>query len=215
MIRIRWHGHSCFEIGNDLTIVTDPHDGRSIGIEPPRVKGDIILISHSHYDHDKGLRITEKPDSVAIKEEAGEREIKGVRILGIGAFHDDAGGSKRGKIVIYRFELDGISFCHMGDIGHLPGREIVDKIKGVDILFVPVGGVFTVDARGAWEIIDMVSPRVAIPMHYKVSGLSIPVAHLCQFTKGHDDQIVNVGNEIEVDRSDLPDEFEVWSFSRD
>ena len=212
MIRIRWHGHSCFEISDDITIVTDPHDGRSIGIEPPRVKGDIILISHGHYDHDKS-RVVEKPDSIIVKEELGEREVMGVKIEGYETYHDDVGGVKRGTNVVYRFECDEFSFCHLGDIGHMPSNDLIGKIRGVDILFAPIGGVFTIDARGAWEIVEKVKPRIVIPMHYRVIGLSLPVATLDKFTGGHGDQVVNVGNEIDIEKADLPDKFEIWTFS--
>ncbi len=214
MIRIRWHGHSCFEIGDHLTIVTDPHDGKSIGIEPPRVRGDIILITHSHYDHDKS-RVVEKFDSTVVKEEVGELEAKGVKIEGYETYHDDVGGEKRGRNVVYKFELEDISFCHLGDIGHIPQRDVIEKIRGVDILFIPVGGVFTIDARRAWEIVEIIKPKIAIPMHYRVSGLSIPLANLNQFTRGHEDQVANVGNEINIEKEDLSNQFELWVFSPD
>jgi L-ascorbate metabolism protein UlaG (beta-lactamase superfamily) len=109
--------------------------------------------------------------------------------------------------------LEGISFCHLGDIGHIPSKDLLAEIGRVDVLLVPVGGIFTVDARVAWDIVEAVKPRIAIPMHYRVTGLSLPLANLSQFTDGHEDQVVNVGNEIDIEKGDLPDQFEVWTFS--
>src|SRR5512137_2191923 len=101
MLQIRWHGHSCFEITNDVTIVTDPHDGRSIGIPAPSVSGDIILVSHNHYDHNS-VKTVEKEGSKVITDER-KRTIGTVQINGVTAFHDTDHGSKRGKIVLFKF----------------------------------------------------------------------------------------------------------------
>ena len=101
MPQIIWHGHACFEITDDLTIVTDPHDGKSIGIETPMVKGDIILVSHDHYDHNS-VRTVEKKDSVVVRD-AGKKNVKGVEIEGIESFHDEVKGAKRGKNIIFKF----------------------------------------------------------------------------------------------------------------
>ncbi|MFW6144812.1 MAG: MBL fold metallo-hydrolase, partial [Candidatus Natronoplasma sp.] len=89
-MRIRWHGHACFEIGDDNIIVTDPHDGKSIGISPPKVEGDIILVSHDHYDHN-AVREVDKEESTIVNE-PGEKEVNGVKIKGIRSYHDKSEG---------------------------------------------------------------------------------------------------------------------------
>ncbi|HEC89782.1 MAG TPA: Zn-dependent hydrolase, partial [Thermoplasmatales archaeon] len=154
MLRIRWHGHACFEITDEVTIVTDPHDGKSIGIHPPTVQGDIILVSHDHFDHNS-VKTVEKEKSIVITD-IKPHTISGVKIRGVEAFHDEAKGSKRGTINIYVFTVDDITFCHLGDLGHVLDEETVKKIGEVDILFIPVGGTYTIDAKEAWDVVKLI-----------------------------------------------------------
>ena len=209
MIKIRWHGHSCFEISDEKTIVIDPHDGTSIGIPPPRAKADIIIITHDHFDHNQA-RIVEKEGSVKVYD---SKEVNGIKIEGITAYHDKEMGKKRGEIKIFKFELDGLKFCHLGDIGHVLDADMVKKIGKIDILFVPVGGVFTVNAEEAMEIARKVDTRVIVPMHYKIEGLSLPINPLEPFLNLSDYEIRYVANEIEMDKEDIPAEKEIWVFS--
>jgi len=115
MLQIRWHGHACWGITNDKTLVTDPHDGKSIGIPAPTVTGDIILVSHDHYDHNS-VKSVEKDGSKVVLD-GRKRTIDDVEIRGIDSFHDEAGGAKRGNNIMYKFTMDGINFCHLGDLG--------------------------------------------------------------------------------------------------
>ncbi|MCD6481799.1 MAG: MBL fold metallo-hydrolase [Thermoplasmata archaeon] len=209
MIRVRWHGHSCFEISNGRVIVLDPHDGTSIGIPPPKVRADIIVISHDHFDHNQA-RVVEKESSVKVRE---SKEVEGVKIEGIRAYHDKEKGSKRGEITIFKIEFEGMKFCHMGDIGHVPDDETIKKIGKVDMIFIPVGGVFTVDAREAMEIAKKVDARIIVPMHYKIEGLSLPINPLEPFLDLADFDIRYVANEIEMERDDIPEGKEIWVFS--
>ncbi len=211
MPQIIWHGHACFEITDDLTIVTDPHDGKSIGIETPMVKGDIILVSHDHYDHNS-VRTVEKKDSVVVRD-AGKKNVKGVEIEGIESFHDEVKGAKRGKNIIFKFKVDDITFCHLGDLGHIPDKEILDKIGEVDILFIPVGGVYTLDADSAWETANLIKSKIIVPMHYKIQGLSLPISDVDPFLAKNKFKVIHVGNQIDIEKEDLPSEREIWVFS--
>lgn len=211
MLQIRWHGHSCFEITNDVILVTDPHDGKSIGIHAPTVSGDIILISHDHYDHNS-IKTVEKDDSKVITDER-KRTVANIDIKGIESFHDECHGEKRGKNIIYKFTMNGITFCHLGDIGHEIDEEIAQKIGDVDILFIPIGGTFTVDANQAWNIIDKIKPKIAVPMHYKIGGLSLPITGIDPFLERNKYKILKVGNEIDIEKEDLPEEPEIWTFT--
>lgn len=211
-MRIRWHGHSCFEISDDVTVVTDPHDGRSIGIKPPRVSGDIVLVSHDHFDHN----CTRMVHGFNIKEIAtsGRKKVKEIEILGIETFHDEVGGAKRGKNIVFRFKMGDITFCHLGDLGHVPEPSVLEKLKPVDVLFTPVGNVFTIDADKAWEIAEALSPRVVIPMHYRVGGLSLSIKPVDDFLSlAPKDSILKVGNEIEFIKDDFEEDMDVWVFS--
>ena len=124
MIKIRWHGHACFEFSNGLTIVIDPHDGASIGIAPPKVKADIILITHDHFDHNQA-RVVEKDGSIIVRE---SKSINGIEIEAIKAYHDKEKGSKRGEINMYKVRYDFLSFLHVGDLGHMLDEETIEKI---------------------------------------------------------------------------------------
>ena len=211
MLQIRWHGHSCFEITNDVTIVTDPHDGKSIGIHAPSVTGDIILVSHDHYDHNS-VKSVEKDGSKVVTD-ARKRNISNVEIKGIESFHDECCGEKRGDNIIYKFTMENITFCHMGDLGHDLEEDTIQKIGDVDILFIPIGGTFTLDAKQAWKIIKKVKPRITVPMHYKIGGLSLPITGIEPFLEESKYEIIKVGNEIDIEKEDLPEKLEVWTFT--
>ena len=211
MLQIRWHGHSCFEITNEVTLVTDPHDGKSIGIHAPNVTGDIVLVSHDHYDHNS-VKSVEKEGSKVITD-TRKRNITNVEIKGIESFHDECRGEKRGNNIIYKFTMEDITFCHMGDLGHDLDEDTVQKIGDVDILFIPIGGTFTLDAKQAWRIIKKVKPRIAVPMHYKIGGLSLPITGIEPFLEESNYEILKVGNEIDIEKEDLPEEPEIWTFT--
>ena len=211
MIQIRWHGHSCFEITNDVTLVTDPHDGKSVGIPAPSVTGGIILVSHDHYDHNS-VKTVEREGSNVVTDER-KKTISNVEIKGIESFHDECHGAKRGKNIMYKFTMEDITFCHLGDLGHELDEDAVEKIGDVDILFIPIGGTFTIDADKAWNIINAVKPKIAIPMHYKIGGLSLPIAGIDTFLEKSKYKILKVGNEIDIEKEDLPREPEVWTFT--
>lgn len=211
MLQIRWHGHACFEITNDVTLVTDPHDGKSIGIPAPNVSGDVILVSHDHYDHNS-VKTVEKEDSKVVTDER-KKNISNIEIKGIESFHDECNGAKRGKNIIYKFIMDDISFCHLGDLGHELDDDSVQKIGDVDILFIPVGGTFTVDAEQAWKVINSIKPKIAIPMHYKIGGLSLPIDGVDPFLEKNIFKTLKVGNEIDIEKEDLPSEMEIWTFT--
>ena len=211
MISIRWFGHSCFRIGNGKNIIIDPHDGHSLGLKPPDEKGDIILITHDHFDHNC-YRVVQKSDSI-IMNEVGEKTVDSIKIEGFPAYHDPVEGKKRGGIVVYSLEVDGIKMCHLGDIGHQIGEELEKNLSSTDILFIPVGGYFTINADEAWEIVEKLKPKAIVPMHYKLGGLSLRLDPLDKFTVNREDDVTMVGNEIKLEKSDLPTDPEIWVFS--
>ena len=211
MLQIRWHGHSCWEITNNITLVTDPHDGKSIGIPAPTVAGDIILVSHDHYDHNS-VKSVEKDNSKVITDER-KRTIENIEISGFDSFHDEDMGAKRGNNIIYKFIIDEIKFCHLGDLGHNLENDTIQKIGEVDILFVPIGGTFTVDDKKAWSVVNKIKPKIIIPMHYKIGGLSLPIAGIDPFLAQAKHKVIHVGNEIDIEKEDIPTEPEIWTFT--
>lgn len=168
-MRVIWHGHACFELqGKQVTIVTDPFKG--IGIPEPKAAADIVLCSHSHQDHNNVKPVLGK-EGQALESFVGSKKVKGVTITGVAAFHDEATGSKRGKNSIYTFNVDGVQFCHLGDLGHELSSTIAQEIGRVDVLFVPVGGYFTIGPEAASRVCQQLEPRIVIPMHYRVPEL--------------------------------------------
>lgn len=212
LMRLIWHMHSCFEINDEVIVVMDPHDGRSIGVKPPSIKADVVTISHDHFDHN-AVRVI-KGDYVVVKDVA-PKTVKGVAIRGMSVFHDDVGGEKRGKVNIFHVTLGGVRFCHLGDLGHLLSDAQLQELGEVDVLFVPVGGVFTIDGPQAQSLVRAIRPRVAIPMHFRVGGLSMSIQNADGFLKGlPEENVVRVGNEVEFEVEDLPEETEYWVFSQ-
>jgi L-ascorbate metabolism protein UlaG (beta-lactamase superfamily) len=204
--------HSCFEVSDSATVVIDPHDGRSIGMKPPSMRADIVLISHDHFDHN-AVRVV-KGEFVVLRDVTPKR-IKGVDVRGINAFHDEVHGEKRGRISIFQFTIGGVRFCHLSDLGHMLTEHQIKELGPIDVLFLPVGGVFTINGSQARELVKAIDPKVAIPMHFRVGGLSMSIQNADEFLHGlPDDDVIRVGNEISFEIEDLPASTEYWVFSQ-
>jgi L-ascorbate metabolism protein UlaG (beta-lactamase superfamily) len=165
-----WYlGHSSFRLkGKTATVVTDPFDPKMVGIKYPRVEADIVTISHDHGDHNNSSLV----DNVKkIVNGPGEYEINGVSIIGIKTYHDDKKGQLRGRNTIYVLEIDELRIAHLGDLGHKLSDKKVDALGEIDILLVPVGGEYTINAQVAAEVTRAIEPVIIIPMHYQQPGL--------------------------------------------
>ncbi len=193
-MQLSWKGQACFHIiiaqrnGHEqVRLVIDPYDS-SIGLRMPSLEADIVLSTHDHADHNniKGVKGPASPqggDAFVITG-PGEYEIKGVSIQGISSFHDDVEGKERGKNTIYVIEAEGIRVCHVGDLGQSElTSEQVERMGNVDILFVPVGGVYTVGAKAAAQIVNQIEPRIVIPMHYFLPNLRFKLEKVDAFLK--------------------------------
>ena len=193
-------------------MITDPHDGKSIGIPAPKLRGDVILVSHDHFDHNC-VRQVKGSDLTVIKDPIMTVE-RGVRIQGIESFHDTAQGAKRGRNIVFKIEMEGMTFCHLGDLGHMLDDSQLSEVGTPDVLFMPVGDTFTVDVQTAIDLAKKIAPKVIVPMHYRVGGLSLSIRPVDDFLRGFpDEEIVRVGNEIEFVPEDLPEKTEIWVFS--
>lgn len=155
-MKITWLGHSCFLLEEDgYRIALDPYTNVD-GYPPLKISAHAVYCSHDHYDHSFREGVTLLP---GVKNPFTVREIQ--------SFHDDAGGKKRGGNTIRVFTAKGISVCHLGDLGHLLNAVQIAAIGRVDVLLVPVGGIFTIDAQQAKQVIRQLHPRCAVPMHYR------------------------------------------------
>ncbi|MFA5184442.1 MAG: MBL fold metallo-hydrolase [Patescibacteria group bacterium] len=203
---ITWQGQSCFKlqdrIGPDgVTVVTDPFD-KEVGLKVPNFEADIVTISHDHHDHNNAGALRGTPMIINC---AGEYDFKGILIEGIDSFHDDQEGVVRGGNIIYRIEIDDISVTHLGDLGHSLTDAQLEKVVGTDILLIPVGGKYTIDAKRAVEVISQVEPRIVIPMHYKTKDLQVDIDSVDKFIK-------EIGltptyeEKLKISKKDLPQE---------
>jgi len=187
-VEITWFGQSCFLLkSKDIRIVTDPYSPE-IGLKLPKdLKAHIVTVSHEHFDHNFVEAVHLIPFAQSLQQglgarreifiirEPGEYEIHNIEIIGVSAFHDNQRGNLRGGNIIFLFHLEDLGVCHLGDLGHTLSDEELERLNQVDILLVPVGGNYTIDAKKAVEVINQIDPKVVIPMHYKIDGLASSV----------------------------------------
>jgi L-ascorbate metabolism protein UlaG (beta-lactamase superfamily) len=168
-MEITWLGHSCFLIrGKEKTIITDPcHPDLGYRLGEP--EADIVTVSHFHPGHSYIEGVANEPKRI---KSPGEYEIGGTFITGVASFHDDKKGELKGKNTIYIIEMDGITLCHLGDLGHPLGPHLIEEIGDIDILFLPVGEVSTMPIDTAVEIVRQLEPHIVIPMHYKTEAFT-------------------------------------------
>jgi L-ascorbate metabolism protein UlaG (beta-lactamase superfamily) len=168
-MEITWLGHSCFLVrGKEKTIITDPcHPDLGYRLGEP--EADIVTSSHFHPGHNYIEGVADEPKQI---KSPGEYEMGGIFITGIPTFHDDKKGELRGKNTIYVIEMDGITLCHLGDLGHPLGPQLVEEIGDVDILLLPAGEVSTILIDTAVEIVRQLEPHIVIPMHYKTEAFT-------------------------------------------
>lgn len=180
---VKWLGHSCFLLKGDdgLLILFDPFFEEEVGYPLPIMETNIVIISHDHLDHNNVDAAGSNPDVIF---GPGEYISMGLDISGIKSYHDDKRGRERGENTIFCFELDGVRVCHLGDLGHALSQSQIRKIGQVDLLFIPVGGRYTIDAKGANEVMRQLHPAVAVPMHYKTGALSFDLDSVDDFLKG-------------------------------
>ena len=185
-MNIAWKGQSFFEIaiknseGEEVRVVIDPF-GDKVGLKVPKVQADVLLITHDHSDHNNTKIIEGKPFLI---DSPGEYEVKEVFVKGISAYHDTTEGKDRGEVVIYKLEVEGLKLCHLSDLGQKElTMEQLDEIGTVDILMIPVGGTYTINAKQASEIVAQIEPRIVIPMHYKLPKLKVDLDDVDKFLK--------------------------------
>jgi L-ascorbate metabolism protein UlaG (beta-lactamase superfamily) len=167
---ITYLGHSSFRLkSKTATLITDPFDPKMVGLSFPKISADIVTVSHDHDDHNKTELVK---DIKRVVDGPGEYEINEVSIIGISSFHDDKKGKTRGRNTIYILEIEGLRLAHLGDLGHKLSERMVEKIGDIDILMIPIGGEYTIDASVAAQIVRDIEPKLIIPMHFKTPKLN-------------------------------------------
>jgi len=208
-MKIKWLGHACFMITSDtgVRIIIDPYVASYIAGGGPSYaeieeSADIVTVSHDqHDDHNNVAAVRGNPEVVR---GAVTKEVKGIAFKGIPTYHDEAGGKLRGNNTIFCFEVAGIRVCHLGDLGHQLSDKQVADVGKVDILLIPVGGFYTIDAEVATEVCNKLVPKVIIPMHYKTNKCGFPIAGVDEFLRDKKDVGRLDTSEVEFKSGKLP-----------
>ena len=203
-MKVKWLGQAAFLITSDagIRIITDPYaPNERLTYDEIKESADIVTVSHEHGDHNNVAAVRGNPEVVR---EAVSVEIKGIKLNGIPTYHDNAGGSERGNNTVFCFEVDGVRVCHLGDLGHQLSDKQVAEIGKVDILLVPVGGNFTIDAKVATDVCGKLAPRVIIPMHYKNDKCGFPIGGVDDFLCGKAGVSRLDASEVEFKQGVLP-----------
>jgi L-ascorbate metabolism protein UlaG (beta-lactamase superfamily) len=209
-VDITWLGHSCFRIkGSQAVVITDPFPP-DLGYSLGKPTANIVTVSHHHPSHSYVQGVGGEP---RIVQGPGEYEISSVLIIGVATFHDAEGGQKRGKNTVYLMEVDGISVCHLGDLGHVLTSEQVEEIGNVDVLLLPVGGTSTIDAAMAAEVIRQLEPKAVVPMHYKTPITKRELDPVEKFLKEMGMEQVESRPRLTVSKSNLPASTQVFLLS--
>ena len=204
---ITWLGHSCFRIrGSHATVITDPYPP-SLGYSLDRPTAHIVTVSHQHPNHSYVQGISGEPRPIA---GPGEYEIRGVLVIGVATFHDAVGGRKQGRNTVYLMEIDEVSVCHLGDLGHVLTAAQVEEIDNVDVLLLPVGGVSTINAPMAAEVVRQLEPKVVVPMHYKTQAISRELEPVGRFLKEIGVKPITPQPKLSFTKSSLPASTQVF-----
>lgn len=210
-MKLQWIGHACFRIetSDGTVLIIDPYD-ESVPYKAPEGPADIVLSTHDHFDHNAVDRVQGNPQVIR---GVGEWEVKGIKIRGIPAYHDEKGGKDRGRNTIFRIAADGLVLAHFGDLGHVITAEQQRPLEDTEVALIPVGGYYTIGPKEALETIKLLpNLRVIVPMHYKTELVKDwPIEPVDEFLKLVDFPVKRVGSsEVEITSGALPERKEVW-----
>jgi len=203
-MKVKYLGHAAFVITSDkgIKIITDPYEtGPGLTYGEITESADIVTVSHDHFDHCHVAGVRGNPEVV---KKAGRSTAKGIEFNGIASYHDEAKGRLRGNNTIFCFEVDGIRVCHLGDLGHMLDDRQVKELSSVDILLIPVGGYYTIDAKTATQVCNQLKPRVIMPMHYKTEKGIPGIFGVDEFIKGKNNVTRQDSSEVEFKPGELP-----------
>lgn len=205
---ILYLGHAAFKLkGKTASLVVDPYD-TSVGPKFPKVEAEIVAITHNHFDHNAVSQVSGTPFVIS---GPGEYEVKGVEIVGVTSFHDNKQGEQRGLNTIYNFRIDKVNICHLGDLGQTSlSDQQIQEIGNVDILLLPVGGYFTIDATEANKIASQLEPKIIIPMHFKDTETKISeLSAVDKFLKEIGKENLEPVSKVSITLDKLPEETQV------
>jgi L-ascorbate metabolism protein UlaG (beta-lactamase superfamily) len=207
-MKIKWLGHASFLItaADGTKIITDPFgDYPGLSYAPISEIADIVVLSHKHGDHIGG----KVKGNYKMVTGAGVKRIGAIEFKGLDTYHDTSKGSQRGANIVFCFAVDGVRVCHLGDLGHQLSKAEVAEIGQVDVLMIPVGGFYTIDAATASAVCEQIKPRVILPMHYRNDKCSFPIADVEEFLRGKKNVKRTDSNEVELRAGQLPQTTEI------
>lgn len=202
MAEIRWFGHNCFRIrSREAVVMTDPV-GKRTGYSMTKQTADIVTLSHLHDGHINVGQV--KPEFITI-DGPGEYEMHGVFVYGHRSYHDATKGADHGYNTIFSMILDGMRFTHLGDLGHLPGDDIIEELEGTDVLFVPAGGGPILPPTQMAELVGLISPKLVIPMQFQTAQGDKDRGTVEDFAKHLSLPLPEVVDKLTLKSSDLGD----------
>ncbi len=205
-MEIVWYGHSCFRLKTrGAIVVTDPC-GKDVGYSVPRMRADIVTISHNHPDYSNCALVQGAPKII---EGPGEYEVKGVFITGIATPRKKTKGPERDRNILYLIDFDGLNVCHLGSLDHVPAHAQIEPFSDIDVLLVPVGAFTTIGANQAAEIIALLEPRIVIPMHYKTKATKLKLEPVTRFIREMGLPETSPRDSLDVDKNSLPPETQI------
>lgn len=205
-MKIKYLGHSAFLfISEDETsVLSDPYKhgayGGGLTYAPIRDHADIVFITHEHEDHNDLTSLPNQPLQIRTGCSA-----RGIPFDTIATFHDNEQGAKRGANNVFTFEIDGIHFCHAGDLGHVLSEDQIKEVGQADILMIPVGGHFTIDPNEATMVMNQLNPKICIPMHFKTDKCGFPIEPAESFLQHQSHLRRSSSSEVVITKSDLPE----------
>ena len=206
-MKIKWYGHASFLITSEsgTRVITDPYEPGAydggIAYRPIEDSAEVVTVSHDHADHNYVQGIKGTP---AVVKGPGPHEAAGLSFRGLATYHDPSGGKERGENTMFVFTVDGVTICHAGDLGHILSPEQARELEDLDVLLLPIGGVFTLDPGEATEVAELLKPKILIPMHFKTPGCGFPIAGVEEFLEGKASVERVKGAEISVMKDHLP-----------
>lgn len=205
-MEIKWFGHSCFRLRDKAGIVVTDPVPRTTGYERPRLRADIVTVSHPHENHSDIRGFQGEPFVI---DGPGEYEVSGIFVTGIRTYHDAKKGQERGFNTIYLIQYEDMSVCHLGDLGHVPSQDQVEELSEVDVLLIPVGGGGALNSAQAAEVVSLIEPRLVVPMHYRTEIYKGDLDPVDKFLKEMGLKEAPVEEELKITKNQLPEETQV------
>lgn len=202
MADIRWFGHNCIRIrAREATVMMDPV-GKGTGYSMTKQTADIVTLSHQHDGHTNTGQI--KPDFVVL-DGPGEYELHGVFVYGYRTYHDRTKGAEHGYNTVFSVRMDGIRFTHLGDLGQMPGDDVLEELEGTDVLFVPAGGGPVLPPTEMAELVGVISPKLVIPMQFQTTNGDKERGDVAEFARHLSLPLPEAEEKLVLKSSDLPE----------